>query len=99
MWILVIVVLAAFCVFNWAEFGQRMKGRNLWMLLAWSTAALLAWQFSLQVLRLNQILSFIALMLILVAGYYQLHKNNPKVKRPAMRVKAHSKKNRAKKRR
>ncbi|MEH6823520.1 MAG: hypothetical protein V7629_06385 [Motiliproteus sp.] len=87
IWILVVVVLAAFCVYNWAELGQRMRGRNLWTVFAGSAAALTAWQIALEALRLNQILSFMVLLLILVVGYYQLQRNNPMPKRSAMKKK------------
>ncbi|OMH36165.1 hypothetical protein [Motiliproteus sp. MSK22-1] len=97
IWILVVVILVAFCVFNWAELGQRMHGRNLWMVLAWSAAALTTWQISLEILGLNQILSFFILLLTLVLGYYHLHKINPKAKRSVKRTKSRSKKHRYKK--
>lgn len=95
IWILVVVVVAVFCVYSWAELGERMKGRNLWMVLGWSAAALIAWQVALEALRLNQMLSFMLLLLVLVAGYYQLQRSNPK---PAqLHKKSHPKKNRPRK--
>jgi hypothetical protein len=99
IWILVIVVLAAFFVFNWAELGPRMRGRNLWVVLAWSATALMAWQIALEALRLNQVLSFMVFLLILIVGYYQLKRNNPMPKRSAMQIKSNSKRNRQKKHR
>ncbi|MEH6625274.1 MAG: hypothetical protein V7739_02435 [Motiliproteus sp.] len=97
IWILVMVVLAAFCVYNWAALGQRMKGRNLWAVLAWSAAALVAWQTALETMRLNQILSFMVLLLVLLLGYYQLRRSNPMPKRTALPKKNHSKRKRPKK--
>jgi hypothetical protein len=99
IWIVVIVILTAFFVFSWAELGQRMKGRNLWTVLAWSAAALMGWQIALEALRLNQMLSFMVFMLILVLGYYQLQRKSPMPKRSAIQIKSNSKRNRHRKHR
>ncbi len=99
IWILVIVILAAFCVFHWAELGQRMRGRNLLAVLGWSATALIAWQVSLEALRFNQILSFFVLLLVLVIGYYQLQRSNPTPKRLAMKFRPGPKRHRKRKHR
>ncbi len=96
IWVLVIVVLAVFWVYNWAELGARMQGRNLWLVLGWSIAALLSWQVALEALRLQQLLAFLLFLLVLVAGYYQLHSVNPKPKSAHLHKKPQLKNRRAK---
>ena len=97
IWIVVVVVLVAFWVYNWAELGARLKGRNFWLLLGWSIAALLAWQVALETLRLNTIVSFFILLLLLIAGYYHLQRKNPKTKQARGRKSDRLKKHRSKK--
>ncbi len=97
IWILVVVVLAVFWVYNWAELGGRMKGRNLWMVLGWSAVSLIVWQVSLETLKLNQMLSFMFLLLVLMVGYYQLKISNPKL--APLHKKSHPKKKRSRKHR
>jgi ABC-type Fe3+ transport system permease subunit len=95
IWILVVIVLMVFVAYSWAALGARMKGGNLWMLLGWSAAALIAWQVTLNTLRLNPLLSFILFLLVLAAGYYQLRTRNPSIEPP--HKKAHPNKYRPKK--
>lgn len=96
IWVLVIVVLAVFWVYNWAELGARFQGRNLWLVLGWSAGALATWQVALETLRLQQMLAFLLFLLVLVAGYYQLQRANPKPKLAHLHKKSHPKKSRAK---
>mgnify|MGYP003672049940 FL=1 len=99
IWIVVVVVLVAFWVYNWAELGGRLQGRNFWLLLGWSVAAPVAWQVAVDTLRLNAIVSFLILLLVLIAGYYQLRRNNPKPKQARRQKKDHVKTHRPKKQR
>ncbi|MFT6915063.1 MAG: Ca2+/Na+ antiporter [Motiliproteus sp.] len=95
IWILVVVVLTAFLVYSWAELGTHLKGRNLWLLLGWSVAALVAFQVALSTLGLSQLLCFIIFLLVLAAGHYQLRTSNPQIESP--HKKSHPNKYRPKK--
>jgi len=84
IWILVVVILVAFVIYNWAELGQGMRGRTLVMVCAWPVAALLLWRVALRVLHLHSLIAFALLLLVLVLGYYQLRHSNPRQKRPPL---------------
>ena len=82
IWILAVVMVVAFVVYSWAEMGQRLRGRQRWMLWLWPAAALIAWQAALQWLHWHQALALLPLLLLLVLGYLQLRRACPAPKRP-----------------
>jgi len=96
IWVLVIVVVVAFCVYNWAELGVRMQGRNLWLVLGWSAVAVVAWQLALETLRFPPMLALLVLFLVLFGGYYHLHRVNPRPKLARAKKKSPPKKSRTK---